>query len=230
MPLACSAEPSKTTAESIASYQIQEEPSFHEEPSTAVSDAAVTIGGVTEGGQVDEPHPIDPELEDRSYTTALQLATGVEEVEGASASFMTAEDEAAASNENEMGKAEASQSEVCQEAASADVGNAGEPPVEETPPPETVAEAEVPDQYHEVQEAAEEEMYASAGASNTGMDTTSNTVMDTTGTVGAQSLAFLNGAGRYTHRPEARFVPDVRLLRFCFGAVTCMHRCLVCDA
>lgn len=185
------AEESKTVT-SVESHQITEE------PSSAVSDAAVTIGGLTVREVVDEPQPYleSPRDNEASYTAALQLATGVEEVE-ASESFCTVEEE-----EDMMGSAN-----------DADVGFV---PTRTKALTDVAGKGDVPSglmtssgtgliaHYHELaNEVSDDDDLESVGTPYTGLDTTR--------TVGAQSLAFMEGGERYHHHPQARYVPEVCL-------------------
>lgn len=189
----CGADSSKP-APSIESHQITEE------PSTAVSDAAVTIGGLTMREMVDAPQPINDS--DGSYTAMLEQATGVEAVEG-TASFVTAEGEDSPGTEKSPGAAEQQASTGRKSAEIVDKGDMRNVPVS---PSGTALLAHYEEQ--DDQDDDDEEDFESVGTPYTG---TPYSGLDTTRTVGAQSLAFMEGGQRYHHRPEARFVPDVRL-------------------
>lgn len=174
------AEASKTTAASIESHNITEG------PSTAVSDAAVTIGGLTMRGIVDQPHPIDPEGGETSYTAALEMATGVEAVEGA-ASFVTADDGESPGNENEADV-------DLDPTTSAEMSRKGEVHPTHMSPSGTALLAHF-------EELDDEDEY-DVGTPHTGFDTGR--------TVGPQSLAFMEGGQRYCHQAQARFVLEIQ--------------------
>ena len=195
-----SAEGSKTAA-SIESHR------FCDEPSTAVSDAAVTIGGLTMRQMVDTPQPIDSD--EGSYTAALGQATGVEAVEG-TASFVTADDEDSpgTGNEAEVGYDSVSHQKPADVDGKSAVQNG----------PISASGTALLAHYEEVDmgendEEDDAEDFESVGTPYTGLDTTR--------TVGAQSLAFMEGGQRYHHRPEAHFVPEVLLPALCLPWHAC---------
>lgn len=207
---------SKTSVTDIQSHQIEEE------NSGAVSDATVTLDGLTMREIVDDtkPAPTVTEAEEMSFTTALGLADGVEAVEG-SGSFATADTTSTVdANDASPGISEQDQeSKPEPEAASAAEG--GSEGAAEDDGAYTSADASmsmkrfIPD--GNVSTTASGRDLLSARAATEGGDDdadefesvgTPYTGMDTTRTVGAQSLAFMEGGQRHNHNPQALYVPD----------------------